>query len=131
MTWPRRVTRARFAARLRAKPEYHILNASIHDDQNLSSVQAVEEIVEICESLKDDTSRLGNHLYDTACCILELAGRATPDRQGQLISVVHGLHHTTLRHSSTGESLKYDGDVVWREFPTFGYTFADELGAYS
>lgn len=122
--------RAIFIAQLRRTPEFQILNVLI-TDIHISPAQTVEVIVGRTETLKVDGTGLGNHFYTTACIILELAGKTTFENQAKLVAVVLGLHQITLLDPTTGEPLKYDGDVVWRELPTFGYTFVDEICAYS
>ena len=126
-----RSPREKFFARLKTTPEYRVLSTLINDSV-VTPAQAVQEIVAMTELLKaGETRALGHHFYDTACSILELAGRATSEESANLVDLILCLHEITILDPSTDRPLAYDGDLVWRQLPTFGYTFVDEICAYS
>lgn len=119
-----------FVAELEVKQEFHILNALVVQPDS-STEDAVQQILNITSaSIKDPTS-LGNHLYNTACCLLEIAARTPPVQQPKLVTFVYLLQKRTVTDPATSEPLRHDGDLIWTELPTFGYTFADELGSFS
>jgi hypothetical protein len=110
------------------KQEVTILDSLINN-ANVSPEKAVQQIVDITKSPKTYDRQLGDHCYYTARALVDVAARSTPNQQLKLINFLFELRRTTVTNPSSSEPIKHDGKVVWKDLPTFGYTFADELNS--
>ena len=119
-----------FIAELETTQEFRLLRALVLQP-DVSPESALQKVLKLTASHIGNEKSLGQHCYDMACSHVELAARSLPDQQTKLVELFNLLQDTMVTDPTTGEPLKYDGDVVWKETPTFGYTFADELGTYS
>jgi dihydropteroate synthase len=121
----RRFRQAEVIADLEKTPEFGIINSIVTSPAN-GAGNAVQEIVDITTASQDDED--SNHVYDTACSVLEVASRTVPEKQSKLLEFVNELQQRVVKDSKTGEPRRIDGeDLLWTELPTFGYTFGDEL----
>lgn len=127
-----RAARAMSIVELERMPEFEILN-SLVTQQDISCANAVQRIVEITLSFTGNNSfRGGGHLYDTACCTLELAQRTeTREGRSKLVDFELELQKQDILNPASGMRMDNDGDLIWQDLPTFGYTFVDELGSFS
>lgn len=138
-----RANKRRYNDELAVSPEYQILDALVK--QTINTENGVKKIIdkttdaansqpELTEEEKKRypvPSNVGNLCYAFAMCVLECAQRTVPEQQTPLVALVARLQDIEMSDPKTKESLKVDGELVWKELPTFGYSFADELGSVS
>lgn len=112
-------------AALKTTPEFELISKymELADD---APATAVQQMLEITTS-SCDLGTLGDHFYHTACSITVLSQRTAPEQQSKLVTFVAELRTNTIIDPRTGETLRYDGELVWTELPTFGWIFGDEL----
>jgi hypothetical protein len=147
---PRRINKEQARAHKRmwsdelaASPEYQILDALVK--QTIDAGNAVQKIndriteaaitqPELTEQEKKYypvPSKVGEVCYMFAGCVLECAQRTAPEHQTPLVVLIARLQEIQMTDPTTEELLKVDGELVWKALPTFGYSFADELGSVS
>jgi hypothetical protein len=119
-----RVTRI---ARLETTPEFQILSG-LMEQADISPASSVQQILELT-TLSCNKDTLADHLYNTACSVIELAQRTAPEQQSKLVTFVAKLQKHTILDPKTGEPLLHepDHDLVWTELPTISWTFGNEL----
>ena len=120
-----RERQAAFVAELELEPEFKILITllSLRENTAVNAVQQINDLIALVEGSKND----GCHIYNTACCVLEIAVRMAPE-QPKLVSFVHELQKTTVLNGTTGKPLVFDEECeTWRDLPTFEFKFGDEL----
>jgi hypothetical protein len=121
----RRFRQAEVIADLEETPEFNIINSIVNSPAK-GARNFVQEIVDITTASQDDED--SNHVYDTACSVLEVASRTVPEKQEKLVEFVNELQQRVVKDSRTKEPRRIQGeDLLWTELPTFGYTFGDEL----
>lgn len=106
--------------------EFRII-ASLVTNANITLQIAIEQILALTRGCKNRSLELGNHCSAVAGSVLWTAARTAPDDQHKLVAFFHELRSQTVTELTTGEVLEYDRETLWRDMPTFGYTFADEL----
>ncbi len=118
-----------FVAELETKQEFKFLNTLVQnpDASPADTVQQIRSLT-LASAEKPDPD---SHLYYTACGVLEVAARTSPAQQRKLIAVIHQLQSIAATDPTTGTPLRHDGDLIFTDLPTFGYTFSDELGSFS
>ena len=125
-----RARHATFVAGLEKKQEFQILD-TLAREPHATPQDTVQQIEKLTLSSVKDRVVLSAHVYDTACCTLEVASRTASNQQPKLVTFVQQLQRITITDQAVGKPLTQDGDLVWTELPTFGFTFADELGSFS
>ncbi|KAE9401225.1 hypothetical protein BT96DRAFT_856685 [Gymnopus androsaceus JB14] len=78
----------------------------------------------------DQRREVGNQAYNTSCCLVEVVERTPPSQQSKLVQFLYQLREKTVTDPITSEPLKVDGEVVWTDLPTLGYTWADEINSF-
>lgn len=53
---------------------------------------------------------------------MELFLAPQPIKRNKLIQFLDNLQKQTATHPSTGETLKFQGNTLWVDLPSFGYT---------
>ena len=99
-----------------------ILNTSTPQD-------AVQAIVAHTTRLVSSPSDLETSVYDTACAVLEIAKRTKAEEQRPLLEFVRVLQKESLKNGE-GEVVSVDGEEVWKDLPTFGYVFGDDVAGF-
>jgi hypothetical protein len=99
------------------------------DNEDMTPEKAVQKILSLTNAPKPYPTPLGVHCDATAGGLLMAAARTPATKQSKLVAFVHELRSRTVNDPSTGEALKHDNNVVWKDLPTFGYTIADELSS--
>jgi hypothetical protein len=103
---------------------------SLVNDEDMTPEKARQQIIVITEATKSQKDQIGNHCYFTASAVLEAARRSTPDKHPKIIEFIHKLRGQNVIEPGTFDALVHDREVVWKDLPTFGYTFADELNSF-
>ena len=119
-------------AQVEAYPEFKIFELLVQEP-GIPTSEAVKRFLSISALAiaSDEPLDLGNHLWHSAISIIEIAKRSPPDKHLRLIQCVVQLRGTQMMDPRTGKAATHDGQVVWRQLPTFGYTAADEWHAAS
>jgi len=115
---------------LERKLEFRLVQA-FSDQSQVTLEDAIHQLVDLTykAALEEE---IGNHCWVTACSFLELAARTAPEQQSRLVELLRSLGSVVLTDSSIDAPLAFeDGEgVIWQDFPTFGYTIADEMGSF-
>jgi hypothetical protein len=113
---------------------YHFMTVErqiLHDLVNKTDhtpEDAVQQIVQRTKLAAADAVELGGQCADTADAVVYTAVQHPSSQHPKLVSFFHLLRANNLTNAS-GEPLRnrLDNELVWKDLPTFGYTFADEL----
>jgi hypothetical protein len=108
------------------KEEMDILDQLV-DHEEMTSEQAVNKTIELPHKSRPWPSPLAVHCGATVGGVIAAAARTAPERQSKLVDYVHKLRNKTIIDPATGKAYETDGEVLWKDLPTFGYTVADEL----
>lgn len=100
------------------------------DNGDMTPEQAVQQILDLANAPKSYPNPLALHCEATAGGLLMAAARTPAAKQSRLVAFLHELRSKTVIDPSTGEALKHDNSVVWKDLPTFGHTIADELNSF-
>ncbi|KAJ5554878.1 hypothetical protein N7535_007321, partial [Penicillium sp. DV-2018c] len=65
---------------------------------------------------------IGTPDYNVSLAVMELAQRLEPSKHARLVEFVCHMQKQTAIDPSTKEPLKVQGDVLWTDMPSFGYT---------
>lgn len=129
----RQARHAAWVAEIEDFPEFKILHKLIESDTPSTIGEVLEELFRRISSILPPNTTpnqiaLGNHCWHLATSLLEIAARTAPTKQAILVDFVAELRRIEVLDpsSDTGEILKHDGAELWREFPTLGYTIADD-----
>jgi hypothetical protein len=108
--------------------EFSVLD-SLVDEENMTPELAVQQIIDLAQTPQPYNNRFGVHCESTVSGIIRAAARTAPNQQTKLVAFIHELRRQTVIDPSTGQAYEYDGKVVWKDLPTFGYTVAYELAS--
>jgi hypothetical protein len=97
------------------------------DNEEMTPEQAVEKTIRLAHKPRSHPSPLATHCSATTGGIIAAAARTAPERQSKLVAYVHELRSKTVVDPKTGKAYEHDGQALWKDLPTFGYTVADEL----
>jgi hypothetical protein len=117
--------RAARLATLEATPEFQILSKFMKQTDSSPAI-SVQQTLELT-TLSYNLGALGDHFYNTACSIIALGQRTSPEHQFKLVTYVCELQKNTVLDPKTGKTLIHDNGLVWTKLPTFGWTSGDEL----
>ncbi|GAB1317446.1 hypothetical protein MFIFM68171_07656 [Madurella fahalii] len=96
----------------------------------LTNPQAADEAVaEAVQAFTDtasahSTSSIGDHLWDAFNLVFAVVARTPPERQTRLVDFLDRLQETTVTDAQ-GQPLSYEGGVVWKDLPSFGWVARD------
>ncbi|KAF2141145.1 uncharacterized protein K452DRAFT_319375 [Aplosporella prunicola CBS 121167] len=114
---------------LQGKMEFEIFSNLTQTD--VSPEEALQQILARIKAVLNNKQELGQRLYDTASCLIEVAERtAAPERLNKLATFVKLLREITWT-GENGEPLRHDDYLLFTDLPVFGYTLADELQSFS
>jgi hypothetical protein len=60
--------------------------------------------------------------YNVSLAVMELAQRLEPSKHSKLVEFISHLQKQVAVDPSTNEPLKVQGDTLWTDMPSFGYT---------
>jgi hypothetical protein len=60
--------------------------------------------------------------YNVSLAVMELAQRLEPSKHSKLVEFVSYLQKQVAVDPSTNEPLRVQGDILWADMPSFGYT---------
>ncbi|KAF1916055.1 hypothetical protein BDU57DRAFT_594837 [Ampelomyces quisqualis] len=97
------------------------------DNEDMTPDQAVEKTIQLAQKPQPYPTPLVLHCEATARGVIVAAARTSPERHSKLVAYVHKLRRKIVVDPITGRAYEHDGEVLWKDLPTFGYTIADEL----
>lgn len=124
--------------------EFEIIDKLVQQP-DASVSDAVEQICQLTlaamtstgiSSDEDRRKVVGNQVYHTSCCLLEVVQRTAPVKQSKLVEFLYALGEKVVvdPESNTGmekpRTMTIDTYVVWTGLPTMGYTFYDEFCSF-
>lgn len=123
--------RQAYIARIEAYPEFKVLEALVHEP-DASVPNAVQQICNItaAASASSESGDVGVHPWHTFTSLIEIVKRNPPARHVKLVECISRLQEVRVTNPRTSEPLRNDGQLVWTQLPTLGYTAADEWHAF-
>ncbi|KAL2126513.1 hypothetical protein VTI74DRAFT_782 [Chaetomium olivicolor] len=94
----------------------------------LTKLHATEDTVAAAVHTFNDqansASSIGDYLWEAFNAVFDVAGRTPSERQGRLLEFLDQLRQTTATDAN-GQPLSYEGGVVWKDMPSFGWVARD------
>lgn len=78
----------------------------------------------LTDQAKASAASIGDYLWDTFNAVFDAAGQTAPEHQHKLVELLSQLRQITATDAD-GQPLKYEGGVVWRDLPSFGWVARD------
>ncbi|KAK4868015.1 hypothetical protein LT330_007674 [Penicillium expansum] len=93
----------------------------------LTAQDAVQEVINMTMSAlsihgPDKHNGIGLPDYNVSLAVMELAQRLEPSKHTKLVEFICHLQKQVPVDPSTNEQLKVQGDTLWTDMPSFGYT---------
>lgn len=106
--------------------QFKILNDLIHNP-DATVDNALDQIVDLTLAAhmapnKEEYFTPGNVDYYLSLALMEHVQNLEPSKQKSLVEFICGLQKRTATDPSTGEPLRVQGDILWTDLPSFGYT---------
>ena len=99
----------------------HILEPLIEPD---ATEQTVATAVDAFNDQANSASSIGDYLWEAFNAVFDVAARTPPEKQGRLLEFLDRLRQTTAADAD-GQPLSYEGGVVWKDMPSFGWVARD------
>ncbi|KAJ5123972.1 uncharacterized protein N7515_007797 [Penicillium bovifimosum] len=95
--------------------------------EELTAQDAVQTIIDMTMSAlsthgPNKQGGIGLPDYNVSLAVMELAQRLEPSKHTRLVEFISHLQKQTAVDPSTNEPLKVQGDILWTDMPSFGYT---------
>jgi len=106
----------------------HMLEPLIEPHSTENTVAAA---VHTFNDQANSASSIGDYLWEAFNAVFDVAARALPEKQGRLLEFSDRLRQTTAIDAN-GQPLSYEGGVVWKDMPSFGWVARDlwNFGTY-
>lgn len=117
--------RADFIKQVESSEEFKILDrVTKHDATVDDALQKVIDMTMVATTVHGPNSLQGAGLvdYNVALALMELSQRLEPAKHGKLVEFISKLQKQTATDPLTGEPQKIQGDTLWTDLPSFGYT---------
>ncbi|KAJ9403757.1 hypothetical protein DTO045G8_8491 [Paecilomyces variotii] len=117
--------RADFIKQVESSEEFKILDrVTKHDATVDDALQKVIDMTMAATTVHGPNSLQGAGLvdYNVALALMELSQRLEPAKHGKLVEFISKLQTQTATDPLTGEPQKIQGDALWTDLPSFGYT---------
>ena len=99
----------------------HVLEPLIEPD---ATEQTVAAAVQTFNDQASSASSIGDYLWEAFNAVFDVAARTPPEKQGRLLEFADRLRQTTATDAN-GQPLSYEGGVVWKDMPSFGWVARD------
>lgn len=109
-------------------PEFKIANMLVQLDMSTAVEDALQELDVLTTSIVSrgiNGLRLGNHIWQLCCAVLELSARTPPTQQSKLVTFIAQLQKKVQTDPKTGPVSTGENQAVWTDMPKLGYTIAD------
>ncbi|KAE8386312.1 hypothetical protein BDV23DRAFT_175564 [Aspergillus alliaceus] len=120
------MAREDFIKQIECSKEFQILERlGLHPDA--TAKDTVQQILDLAVAALDkegpaELYGVGTIDYNVSLALLELAQRLGPAKHGKLVEFVSLLQKEIVINPSTGEPLQTQGDVLFADLPSLGYT---------
>ncbi|KAL1861254.1 hypothetical protein Plec18170_001769 [Paecilomyces lecythidis] len=114
-----------FIKQLESSEEFKVLDRVASDNATVDeALQKVIDMTAVATTVHGPNSLKGAGLvdYNVALAVLELSQRLEPTKHGKLVEFISKLQKQTATDPLTGEPQKIQGDTLWTDLPSFGYT---------
>lgn len=114
-----------FIRQIENSDEFKLLDRVIKEE--VAVQDAVKEIIDKTMSAlsihgPDDMDGIGLPDYNISLAAMELAQRLDPSKHTKLVEFISYLQKQVATDPSTNLPLKVQGDILWTDMPSFGYT---------
>ena len=99
----------------------HVLEPLIEPD---ATEQTVAAAVQTFNDQASSAYTIGDYLWEAFNAVFDVAARTPPEKQGRLLEFADRLRQTTATDAN-GQPLSYEGGVVWKDMPSFGWVARD------
>ncbi|GAD97534.1 hypothetical protein AN9206.2 [Paecilomyces variotii No. 5] len=114
-----------FINQLESSDEFKVLDRVANHDATVDeALQKVVDMTVVATTVHGPNSLKGAGLvdYNVALAILELSQRLEPAKHGKLVEFISKLQKRTATDPLTGEPQKIQGDTLWTDLPSLGFT---------
>ncbi|GIK07663.1 hypothetical protein Aspvir_003329 [Aspergillus viridinutans] len=114
-----------FIRQIENSVEFKLLDKVVKEE--VTAQDAVQEVINMTMSalsIHGPTKQGGIGLpdYNVSLAVMELAQRLEPSKHSKLVEFVSHLRKQVAVDPSTNEPLRVQGDTLWTDMPSFGYT---------
>jgi hypothetical protein len=114
-----------FIRQIENSVEFKLLDKVIKDE--VTAQDAVQEVINMTMTAlsihgPNKQGGIGLPDYNISLAVMELAQRLEPSKHTKLVEFVSHLQKQTAVDPSTNEPLTVQGDILWTDMPSFGYT---------
>lgn len=113
-----------FIKEIEGYEEFKLVDQFVQDKTTFNhAIQRIRELTLAGHTARPNSlGGAGNPDYRVSLSVMELAQRFEPGQHGQLIEFMLEFQKETVLDPISGEPLKTQGDVLWTDLPSFGYT---------
>ncbi|KAL4992919.1 hypothetical protein BDV10DRAFT_180069 [Aspergillus recurvatus] len=114
-----------FIRQIENSVEFKLLDKVVK--QEVTAQDAVQEVVNMTMSAlsihgPNKQGGIGLPDYNVSLAVMELAQRLEPSQLTKLVEFISHLQKQVAVDPSTNEPLRVQGDTLWTDMPSFGYT---------
>ncbi|GFG03318.1 hypothetical protein IFM5058_01369 [Aspergillus udagawae] len=114
-----------FIRQIENSAEFKLLDRVVKEEATVQdAVQEVINMTMTALSIHGPNKQGGIGLpdYNVSLAVMELAQRLKPSKHSKLVEFVSYLQKQVAVDPSTNEPLRVQGDILWADMPSFGYT---------
>ncbi|CAG8898775.1 unnamed protein product [Penicillium egyptiacum] len=105
--------------------EFKLLDKVVKEE--VTAQDAVQDVINMTMSAlsihgPNKLGGIGLPDYNVSLAVMELANRLEPSKQTKLVEFISHLQKQVAVDPSTNEPLRVQGDTLWTDMPSFGYT---------
>ena len=117
--------RAYFIQQIENSVEFKLLDKVVREE--VPAQDAVQDVISMTMSAlfirgPDKHGGIGLPDYNIFLAVMELAQRLEPSKNTKLVQFISHLQKQVAVDPSTNELLRVQGDTLWTDMPSFGYT---------
>ncbi|RHZ53565.1 DUF3632 domain-containing protein [Aspergillus thermomutatus] len=117
--------RENFIRQIENSVEFKLLDRVVKEEVTVED--AVQEVINMTMTAlsihgPDKQGGIGLPDYNVSLAVMELTQRLKPSKHSKLVEFVSHLQKQVAVDPSTDKPLKVQGDTLWTDMPSFGYT---------
>jgi hypothetical protein len=114
-----------FIRQIENSVEFKFLDKVVKEE--ITAQDAVQDLINITMSAlsihgPNKQGGIGLPDYNVSLTVIELAQRLEPSKHTKLVEFISHLQKKVAVDPSTNEPLRVQGDTLWTDMPSFGYT---------
>ncbi|KAJ5545080.1 hypothetical protein N7535_006531 [Penicillium sp. DV-2018c] len=114
-----------FIRQIENSAEFTFLDKIVKEETTVQD--AIQNLVDLTMSAlsvhgPNKQGGIGTPDYNVSLAVMELAQRLEPSKHVRLVEFICHLQKQTAIDPATKESLRVQGDILWTDMPSFGYT---------